>query len=305
MHYTHYTKSDAKAVIGEWFREYETYANDVDNGRAKDNGYINFKSGVTNSRHAITDVLHRVDEIKGGARTPKNTKVMVEVVITYPFTECDNVNGINVPKDPELEKAFFNSAYKFLCARYGKDNMVCCALHRDETTPHMHIGFVPEATSRKTGKRTVSTASLITRDELRNVHRDLQDHMINEFGSKADGWILNGRTQGYDSVKDLKKAKKVKEELQEVEDEVKEAKQDLYNNQLAISDLLQRAYALMDYINDVQAHFETHPVMDVNKFLQSPEGSNAWKQFLKRTQGIDTEKIQHFTRAVENNFNKG
>jgi hypothetical protein len=41
------------------------------------------------------------------------------------------------------EKEFFKSAYEFFSSRYGKENLVYASVHKDEKTPHMHLGFVP------------------------------------------------------------------------------------------------------------------------------------------------------------------
>ena len=72
----------------------------------------------------------------------------------------------------------------------------------DETTPQIHIDFVPEATSRKTGRRTVSSVSLMTKGELRKFHEDLEKHMQKVFGEKK--MILNGRTKGNYTTDELK-----------------------------------------------------------------------------------------------------
>lgn len=64
----------------------------------------------------------------------KNLNTLVEWVVTLPK---------NVPK--EKERDFFQSVIKFTVARYGYDNFVGAAIHRDEPTarPHIHLDFVP------------------------------------------------------------------------------------------------------------------------------------------------------------------
>lgn len=41
------------------------------------------------------------------------------------------------------EKRFFESAYEFLVEEYGEKNIAYAMVHKDEKTPHMHVGFVP------------------------------------------------------------------------------------------------------------------------------------------------------------------
>ena len=73
--------------------------------------------------------------------------------------------------------------------RYGADNVIAGYVHMDETTPQIHVCVVPEAISRKTGRRTVSSASLLTRAELRNFHQDLKKEMLKVFGKDAEDYI--------------------------------------------------------------------------------------------------------------------
>ncbi|WP_170007652.1 MobV family relaxase [Bacillus fonticola] len=44
---------------------------------------------------------------------------------------------------PDQEEKFIKTSYDFLSDRYGKDNVVYAVVHKDEKTPHMHLGFVP------------------------------------------------------------------------------------------------------------------------------------------------------------------
>lgn len=61
------------------------------------------------------------------------------------------VAGFLVTSDSEFfeslskddEKRFFKTAYEYFCEEYGKDNIAYAMVHKDEKTPHMHVGFVP------------------------------------------------------------------------------------------------------------------------------------------------------------------
>jgi len=41
------------------------------------------------------------------------------------------------------EKRFFESAYRYLADKYGEKNIAYASVHKDEKTPHMHVGLVP------------------------------------------------------------------------------------------------------------------------------------------------------------------
>ena len=47
----------------------------------------------------------------------------------------------NMP--PEAERTFFTDCVNFVKKRYGEDNIISAVVHKDETTPHLHINFVP------------------------------------------------------------------------------------------------------------------------------------------------------------------
>ena len=107
------------------------------------------------------------------------------------------------PKDPDHCRAWMSEVYAFCQDRYGAENVIAGYVHMDETTPHIDVNLVPEAVSRKTGKNTVSSASLFTRSELSQCQRDLERYMVQMFNQK--GMILNGRTQGGYTTDELKK----------------------------------------------------------------------------------------------------
>ncbi|MBP5466966.1 MAG: plasmid recombination protein [Clostridia bacterium] len=44
---------------------------------------------------------------------------------------------------PQTERSFFTDCFKFVKKRYGEENVISAVVHKDETTPHLHINFVP------------------------------------------------------------------------------------------------------------------------------------------------------------------
>ena len=54
----------------------------------------------------------------------------------------------------------------------------------DETTPHMTIYIVPECTSRKSGKHTISAATVFQKQELQSFHADLDKRCEQVFKRK-------------------------------------------------------------------------------------------------------------------------
>lgn len=78
---------------------------------------------------------------------------------------------------PEQEIPFFRECYKFLAARYGENNIVQAVVHMDETSPHVHVCFIPAVPDKKRGGEKVCASEAITREELRAFHPALQEHL--------------------------------------------------------------------------------------------------------------------------------
>lgn len=183
----HYKKSQLRKVVNEHDRRQTKYKNNVDLTRSKDN----YTYGVSDPAECVQTVNKRVQEIMDGRNLQTQTSVATEWVITLP----KELSG----RDHE----FFDEAWQFCSDRYGEKNMIAGYVHMDEDRPHMHLLFVPEATSRKTGRKTVSSASLMTKTELSKFHDDFDRHCERAFG-KAH-LIRNGKTVGDKmSVSDLK-----------------------------------------------------------------------------------------------------
>lgn len=180
-HVDSFKKNDAKRVLKEYFRELKSYKNDVDLTRTKNNYHYN--RNVKSSDDCMRLIQKRVGDIMQGRDIQTQTNIMSTWIVSLPE---------NLPEDKQID--FFTFVYNFFRDRYGADNVIDGMVHVDETTAHMHTFFVPEAVSRKTGNKTVSSASLLTRAELHNCQADLEKACCEHFGIK--NLILNGKTKG-------------------------------------------------------------------------------------------------------------
>lgn len=71
-----------------------------------------------------------------GKAIRKDAVKLASFLVTSDSTFFDTI-------DESEEKRFFETAYEYLCKEYGKDNIAYATVHKDEKTPHMHVGFVP------------------------------------------------------------------------------------------------------------------------------------------------------------------
>lgn len=186
-HIQHFKKSDVKRVVKEFEREdgYNNSDKRIDTLRTPQN--YNLDSKKLSSAGAINFLENRLTEVTHSNR--KDLNVMSSWVITLPEELKD------APDDKK--RLFMSTCFDFVNARYGANNVFGGYVHMDETTPHIHIPFVPVADQQR-----VSAKALCTRNELHMFHKDLDETMEHTFGQK--GLILNGRTKGNYTVKELK-----------------------------------------------------------------------------------------------------
>jgi hypothetical protein len=66
----------------------------------------------------------------------KDAVLCVEVLFTSDKEFFDKLT-------PEEERKYFEKSVEFLKEQFGEKNVVFATVHKDETTPHLHAGFIP------------------------------------------------------------------------------------------------------------------------------------------------------------------
>lgn len=192
-HLEKYTAAAAGHMFAHYDRTHSSSTSNIDENRT----HLNYNLAEKDQPLSCLDFLHkRMSEIKVLKRA--NVNVMCDWVVTAP----EDLTEEELP-------VFFDECYKFLNARYGKDNLISAPVHMDETSPHLHYNFVPVVKDKKNGKLKLSAKECITRKDLNTFHTDLTKHMTAVFG--RDIGILNGATVG--GNKTIKQLKKMSENL--------------------------------------------------------------------------------------------
>lgn len=148
-----------------------------------------------------TDVLSlRKEKMQNLARKPqKNASAAIEFVISASPDFSGNWQD------------FFDKSKDFLVKKYG-DNVISCAVHADETTPHMHILFVPII--EKNGKKRYSSSQFLgQRDDLKNLHTQFYEEVGQFFGLERGE--ENSRAK-HDTAREFSKKIKEVERKEEV-----------------------------------------------------------------------------------------
>ena len=107
--------------------------------------------------------------------------------------------GVVVTLPGELEsapehtqRAFFDWCKVFLDKKFGEQNCIYATVHNDESTPHMHYGFVPTVvkqrkyrSAEKKGQtylqERVCAKEVVTKAMLNTLHDELQAHVAKMF----------------------------------------------------------------------------------------------------------------------------
>ena len=164
----------------------------------------------------------------------KDVNVMCSWVVTLP----KEVNK-------SCEKEFFDTTYKFLEKRYGKENVVSAYVHNDEKTPHMHFAFVPVIYDKEKGKNKVSAKECVSRKELQIFHKDFDERLSHEMW--YHGGVLNGATQdGNKSIEELKR--------QTAHNQLIESKRQIEKLQENFSELEKKKRILEEQIHIAESH---------------------------------------------------
>lgn len=213
-----YKWSAMKSIIEEATREASHYKNNVDPERTPNN--YSLIEGAETREQVVQKVRDRVEEVMGSnirKQVKANMKPFGCWVIHLPI----ELNGLS----DEEKRDFFETSLDFLKDRYGEENIVMATVHMDEGRPHMHAGIVPVGTSRKTGKQTVSKASVFTMTDLRTFHDDLDAIMAEKYGQAK--LIHNERTKGNYTIAELKERQRVQAELDAQKAEIEQVQTEI------------------------------------------------------------------------------
>lgn len=163
-----HTHAKANLIFRHNAREIQNPKNtDIDPARS----HLNYSFEIERGRSDYEIYKKRLSELYVYGR--KDVKTLCSWVVTAPA---------DLPQ--EEHKQFFIECCKFLVNRYGMKNVVQAKVHRDEATPHLHFCFIPALADKKHGGEKVCANDILTKNELRKFHPDLQKH-LNAAGINA------------------------------------------------------------------------------------------------------------------------
>lgn len=201
MHVEKFVKSAVGHMLQHYNRLAVNYGNEAIDCLRSD---LNYNLAPKRDVNDFTYYHQRLSQVKCQNRA--DVKTLCSWIITLP--KQDLTEG--------QERKFFQTAYDFMAKRYGEQNIISAWIHKDEAgQPHLHFAFIPVCIDKKRGIEKVSAKEVLTRNELRVIHKEMSRHMEQVFG--RDIGILNGATAGGNKAIAELKAKELKADISALE----------------------------------------------------------------------------------------
>ncbi|WP_283690497.1 MobV family relaxase [Clostridium perfringens] len=238
-HFGKYKSSNVFGLQKHNQRENKNYSNiDLDTSKSHLN-YDLINPTPINFRNTINSLIK--EKRKSDKAIRKDAVVYCECIISSDQNFFKNLSE-------DRQKLFFRESLEFLGKKLGKDNIISANVHLDETTPHMHVGFVPiHGTS-------LSAKKVLNRNFLRDIH-DKMPKFLKENGFDIERGKENAKIKHLET-KDFKKAYQL--ELNNLENKKFKLDKDiifLENKRDALKMLLNASVSfenLLEDINDLE-----------------------------------------------------
>lgn len=153
---------DLKGIQFHNQRERESRTNpDIDKEKTKEN-YDLIHAANINYNERVKEIIE--SQKTGTRKTRKDAVLVNELIVT---SDRDFFNRLTF----EEEAQFFAKSAEFFCERYGAQNIAYATVHKDEHTPHIHVGVVPMRDGKLQGK------NIFNRQELLWLQDEFPKHM--------------------------------------------------------------------------------------------------------------------------------
>lgn len=134
IHMQKFKAPDVKGMQIHNQREKESQTNaDIDRSRTSQNYDVVNAEPIDYKKRIDREIEERY---RGHRSVRKDAVRLCSFMVTSDKDFFDSLS-------PEDEKRFFEDSVEFLQDRYGKQNIIYAQVHKDEKTPHMHVGMVP------------------------------------------------------------------------------------------------------------------------------------------------------------------
>ncbi len=208
------TRNQANGICIHNDRKAKNHSNkEIDISKSKLNYYL--KKNELSYIKEFDKIKEKYD-LKGQIRV--NSIIMCEMIFTSDREFFENIGT-------KETKRYFEECYKFICnyKKIGDKNIISAVIHFDETTPHMHLVYIPVVHTKD--KQGNEIDKICCRDFWRNrdSYRNLQNAFYEYITSKGfdlqRGLFVeetnrkNEKIQDYKQITNFENTKKVLENI--------------------------------------------------------------------------------------------
>jgi hypothetical protein len=286
-HAAKYAASASGHMLSHYDRSKDGLSGNIDPSRT----HLNYNLAPEREGSQLDFIHQRMSEVRCLKRADVN--IMCDWVVTLPKYQWHDNNIHMTPNKEQVERTFFERVYRFMADRYGEQNIISAYVHRDETTPHMHFAFVPVAEDKKRGGEKLSAKEVITKNDLKTFHTDLERH-LDSFRDWHFEVVNEATKDGNKTIAELKK-QTAHEEVLKAQHEATEARQRALQEQESIKPLVEQKNALKGEIEALQTEKEVLTATEV-------EAIKGEKNLLGGLKGVtykEFEAVKRTAAAVE------
>ena len=275
-----YKKENLAGLYKHNERKNTNYSNkDIDKSRSINNYSI--KCCPTTYTKRLQQLVSE-DDLKG--RIIKTTNVMCEFIITSDKEFFDNLSEEEI-------KLFFEKSYEFV-ANYnnlGEKYIISAKIHMDESTPHMHIVFVPvvHKKDRKSGKQ-IEKIACSEYWKGKDSYRRLQDSYY-EWITSIGFDLKRGKTSDIEhmSTEKLKQITEYHEQREEIKETLERENQRLKSENKSLKEYIDTTFQVIREVigfpvNVLRSLIEEH--INLKKHPKKKKSIEVFEEELEETE---------------------
>ena len=296
-------KRNSKNIVGMFRhneRKTENHSNEDIN---KDLSHLNYQLIKCDS---YSDKINKEikDRYKVNKSIRKDAVLCVEVLFTSDKNFFEKLT-------PEQEKIYFEKSVEFLKEQFGEKNVVFATVHKDETTPHLHAGFIPMTDDGRLNYKSFVNG----RDGLIKLQNEYYEKMVELFPELERGQNAKETKAKHivnQEYKIQQKEKAMELQLEQInknamELEEKKKKLEAKKERLKLED--EKLYELdnvLKHVEEKKKLFKNETIVSMDKEIYKSllkyarEGEGYLKKLLELEKNVEKLEKENLNYLVEN-----
>ncbi|MBD8848473.1 MobV family relaxase [Priestia megaterium] len=140
-----------------------------ENSKNKD---IDLNKTMLNYDFVNEDKIKYHEEIKKMTATRVKRKIRNDAVLVAEFFVSASPEYMHA-MSPDEQRKYFEASLDHIAGKYGQQNILYATVHNDESTPHMHVGFVPITEDRRLAAKDYFHG----KTKIRRIQDDFHNYM--------------------------------------------------------------------------------------------------------------------------------